>query len=262
MECDKRQLRMVDYIENNLSNTESSEMKTHIETCENCEIALKEIQELLSEVSQEKLEQPSDNLRINIEKMLAEEKALQQTKIVQLKPKTNWKSLLQIAATVLLVVGSFLFGRYQNTNELNTQVATLKNESLENKQNTILALMNNQSASKRIQGVQYVEDFSSENLDPEIIEALVKRMLNDENTNVRLTAVNALQSFIASEEVKDGFIKALETEKDPAIQISIIQSLMKIQAKKALKPMQQLLEQEETQPFVKEEIKLAISNII
>jgi len=258
MECDKIQNSIVDYLENNMSEKQAAAMKTHIETCNNCQVALTEMQEFLSEVSNEELEQPSENLRVNFEKMLEEEKQLQQTKVVKLK--TNWKSYLQIAATVLLVLSSFLFGRHQNTQQLDAQVAELKTENLASKQSTILALMDNQSASKRIQGVQYVEEFT--NLDPEIVEALVKRMLNDENTNVRLTAVNALQGFITSEKVKDGFIKALETEKDPAIQITLIQSLVKIQATSALKPMRQLLEQDETQPFVKEEIKIALSNII
>jgi len=260
MECDKIQNSIVDYIENNMSKKETTAIKTHIETCSKCQIEMNEMQGFLAKVTDQGLEQPSKNLRMNFEKMLADEKALQQNKVVKLKPKTNWRSYLQIAATILLVVSSFLIGRHQNSEHHQTEVAKLENESLISKQNTILALMNNQSASKRIQGVEYVEEFS--NLDPEIIEALVKRMLNDENTNVRLTAVNALQSFISSEKVKDGFIKALDTEKDPAIQMTLIQALVKIQAKKALKPMQHLLEKEETQPFVKKEIKIALSNII
>ena len=97
----------------------------------------------------------------------------------------------------------------------------------------MLALMENESASKRIQGVRYIEEFTDP--DPEIVAALVKRMRYDENTNVRLTAVTALEAFISSEAVKEGFIAALETEKDPTIQISIIKSLVKIQEKKSLK---------------------------
>jgi len=260
MECEKIQGKLVDYIENALSEVEATEMKIHINSCKNCENALQELQKLLKVIPVNTMEQPSQNLRMNFERMLAEEKQLQETKIVQLKPKTNWKSYLQIAASIALIVSAFFLGKTQQSQQFDEKIAELKNETLASKQNTILALMDNQSASKRIQGVQYVEEYS--NLDPEISEALVRRMLHDENTNVRLTAVNALQGFIASETVKDGFIKALETEKDPAIQISIIQSLVKIQEKKALKPMQELLEQEETQPFVKDEIKLAISTII
>lgn len=259
MECKNIHDRLVDYIDNRLPIKEAATIEAHIKSCNNCEKALREMREIVSTISKEILEHPSKNLRSNFDQMLDDEKQLQQAKIVQLKPKKNWKSFLQIAATIILVFSSFLFGRYQKTQQFDKEVTELKNETLASKQTTILALMDNQSASKRIQGVQYVEEFSD--LDPEIIEALVKRMMYDENTNVRLTAVNALQEFITSEKVKEGFIKALESEKDPTIQITIIQSLVKIQEKKALKPMQELLKQDETQPFVKEEIRLAISNI-
>jgi len=258
MKCDKIQNSILDYIENNLSKKDTAEFTTHINTCQNCETQLKEMQELLSVISTNELENPSENLRENFEQMLSEEK--QQTKIVKLNSKNNWKSFLQIAASVALLISVFLLGRYQQTQQINQEIVELKNESLVIKQNTMLALMENKSASKRIQGVQYIEEFSDP--DPAIMSALIKRMLGDENTNVRLTAANALQGFIASEIVKDAFIKALETEKDPSIQITIIQLLVKVQEKKAAKPMRKLLQQEETQPFVKEKIKSVLSNII
>jgi len=260
LKCEKIQYKLIDYIENILSNEESIEMKAHVNSCENCEKELQEMQELLGTIPANELAQPSQNLRMNFELMLAEEKQLQETKVAQLKPKTNWKSYLQIAASIALIVSAFFLGKTQQSQQFDTQVVELKNESIASKQTTMLALMENKSASKRIQGVQYIEEFLDP--DPAIVNALVQRMLNDENVNVRLTAVNALQAFITSKTVKEGYIKALETEKDPSIQITIIQSLVKIQEKKAYKPMQQLLEQEETQPFVKEEIRTVLATNI
>ena len=175
---------------------------------------------------------------------------------MQLESRFNYKTFLKYAAGLALLISTFLVGRYQQRQQVNK----LKTENLTNKQTTMLALMENESASKRIQGVQYIEEFSDP--DPEIVEALVKRMLYDENTNVRLTAVTALEAFITSDAVKDGFIKALEAEKDPTIQINIIKALVKIQEKKALKPMQKLLEKDETQSFVKDEIKTVLTNNI
>jgi len=258
MNCDNIQDKLVDYIENTLSETTNSEIKMHINSCQNCEIALQKMEEFLAVIPKDEMEEPSKNLRKNFEEMLLEEKQLQQTKVVKLK--TNWKQYLQIAASVALIVSAFFLGRQQQSEQYNTQVIELKNENLVNKQTTMLALMENKSASKRIQGVQFIEEFLDP--DPAIVNALVQRMLNDENINVRLTAVNALQPFIVSEAVKDGYIKALETEKDPSIQIAIIQLLVKIQEKKAYRPMQQILKQEETQPFVKEEIKTVLASII
>ena len=260
MECDKIQSSLVDYIDNNLSENDAGKAARHMKTCKNCESVLKEMQEFLSVIAEDEMEQPSKNLRKSFEQMLAKEKQHSESKVVKLDLKRNWKWYLQIAASILLLFGSFLFGRYQQTKKFDQQLVQLKNENLASKQTTSLALMENKSASKRIKGIQYIEEFSDP--DPEIVNALVKRMQNDENSNVRLNAVTSLQRFITSDTVKDGLIKALDIEKDPGIQIIIIQSLVKIQERKLIKPMQRLLDKEDTQPFVKEEIKTILSNII
>ena len=260
MKCDKIQNSILDYIENSLSEKDTAKFIAHINNCENCEIELKEIQQFLAVIPDNITEHPSENLRKKFEHMLSEEKKGLDEKVVKLQPKTKWNLYLQIAASILLIFSSFLFGRYQQTQQFDQQITELENEGLAIKQTTMLALMENKSASKRIKGVQYIEEFSDP--DPEIVKALVTRMINDENTNVRLTAVNALQQFITSESVKNGLIKALETEKDPSIQITIIRLLVKIQEKKALVPMKQLLQHEETHSFVKEEIRSVLSNNI
>ena len=259
MNCNIVQDRLIDLIESKLPEKQQSELVSHLEKCDSCKNELNEMREFLDVLGNKRLEVPSDNLKKEFEKMLIAEKE-KLNKVVRLESKFNYKTFLKYAAGIALLISTFLFGRYQQAAQLNVEVAELKNETKSNKQTAMLALMENESASKRIQGVHYVEEFS--NPDPEIVEALVKRMLYDENTNVRQTAVNALEAFISSETVKDGFIIALETEEDPTIQISIIRSLVKIQEKKALKPMQKLLEREETQSFVKEEIKTGLTNII
>ncbi|MDJ0644825.1 MAG: HEAT repeat domain-containing protein [Flavobacteriaceae bacterium] len=258
MDCKIIKDRLVNFIENKVSQEQYVEINKHLETCDSCKSDFIEMKELLGVLSSEPVELPSENLRKNFEQVLYQEK--QQSRVVRFAPPFTSNKFLKYAAGFALLLSTFLFGRYQQTQKFDERVSELRSENLSNKQAVMLALMENESASKRIQGVQYIEEFS--NPDPEIVKALVKRMLYDENTNVRLTAVNALEAFISSEAVKDGFIKALETEKDPAIQISIIKSLVKIQEKKALKPMQKLLEQDETQSFIKDEIKTVLTNNI
>ena len=260
MDCRKIQDHLVDYSEHNLSGFENDTIEEHLQSCEACQKELSQIKALLTDFSEVSIDQPSSNLRLNFEKALVKEKELSNNTIITLNSNNGWKSYLKIAASIALLISAFLFGKYQQTSKHTVEVAELKNESLNMKETAVLALMENKSASKRIKGVQFTEEF----LEPDsaIVSALVDRMLNDENINVRLTAVNTLERFISSEDVKNGYIKALETEKDPAIQITIIQLLVKIQEKKALRPMQELLEQEETQPFIKEEIRSILLNTI
>ena len=165
----------------------------------------------------------------------------------------------KIAAGIALLVGAFFFGKQRQAQSSNIQIAQLANESQGLKQTAMLSLMGSKSASKRIQGVSYIEEFDVP--DDAIVNALADRMLHDENTNVRRTAVEVLSEFTASETVKSSFIKALKTEKDPGIQISIIQVLGKIQEKKAVAPMKYLLDQEDTQPYVKDELKISTPTV-
>ena len=262
MNCKDLDIKIVDFIDRQLPVNESKEIQDHIASCDSCKTNYEETMALMEAFSNEEEQKPSDSLRKNFMNLLDEEKQLQQTQIVQLKPKPsfNWKQAFQIAASFLLLFLGFFVGNYTSKQKASAEIAVLEMQTIELKENMMLAMMDNKSASKRIQGVQYLDEFP--NPDETIVKALVVRMLNDENTNVRLTAVNALQAFIASETVKNGFIKALETEKNPGIQITIIQALVKIQEKKALLPMQRLLDNNETQLFVKEEIKSTISNII
>ena len=254
-----------EYLDNALSNFQKKEVEAHIKECEACKKELEELKILYGAFKKEKEVTPSARVRDNFYALLEDEKR-NEHKLVALNPKAEpsknpWViNTLKTAASIALLVGAFLFGKYQQETASNKEIALLMDERLEIKQMTMLSLMENKSASKRIQGVNYIEEFSDP--DEDIVKALADRMRYDENSNVRLTAVDALRKFTASETVKNAFIAALKTEKDPSIQITIIQALVKIQERKAILPMKELLEREDTQPFVKEQIKSLLPSII
>lgn len=254
-----------DYLDNLLTKKQKQEVESHLADCNSCSVELKEIESIVEVINKESMEAPSDSMRTNFFEQLELEKQ-NNTKTISLdatsiRSKNNWpNSLLKIAASIALLVGVFFFGKQQQAERSNAEIAQLTDESLAFKQTAVLSLMGNQSASKRIQGVTFIEEFTEP--DEAIVSALNDRMLHDENTNVRRTAVEVLSTFIASETVKNSFIKALKTEKDPGIQITIIQILGKIQEKKAAASMQYLLEQEDTQPYVKDELESVLPNII
>ena len=254
-----------DYLEGHLSAEDERRVKIHLKNCESCTREALELKELFQAFEMEKEIVPPTSIKAKFLEQLAEEKK-QQSDVVSLntkhtfreKPWTN--NLLKIAASIALLIGGFLLGKQQSQKSSNKEIARLTEEKTEFKQTAMLSLMENQSASKRIQGVNYINTFESP--DESIVNALTDRMLNDENTNVRAAAVGVLASFTHSESVKNAFIAALKTEKDPGIQIEIIHVLGKMQNRNAAKPMQELLQKEGTQPFVKEQIKSVLPNII
>ena len=254
-----------DYLDSLLTETQNQEVESHLADCNSCSIELKELESIIEVIKNESRIVPSESLRSNFYKQLELEKQ-NSSKTIALESaykqkKHSWtNNLLKIAASVILLVGVYFFGKQQQVERSNEEIAKLTDQSQAFKQTAVLSLMGNQSASKRIQGVTFIEEFAEP--DEAIVSALTDRMLHDENTNVRRTAVEVLRTFITSETVKNSFINALKTEKDPGIQITIIQILGKIQEKKASASMQYLLEQEDTQPYVKDELESVLPNII
>lgn len=254
-----------DYLDGLLSEVDRKMVEIHLEDCALCHSELDDLKQLFYAFKAEEELLPSASLKTKFIAQLEEEMNTE-TKVISLDPKVvskpnHWtKQLMKIAASILLLVGAFFLGSQKSQESAKKEIAQLTEETLEIKQTAMISLLENKSASRRIQGVNYLQD--SNEPDETVVTALADRMLYDENVNVRAAAVEVLAKFTASEKVKNTFIEALKIEKDPGIQIAIIQTLGQMQEKKAVTPMQQLLENEETQPFVKEQIESVLPHII
>lgn len=251
-----------DYLDGELLGTAKADVEAHLKSCQQCTKELEAYKKLLDAVAQDTLEMPTKNVREGFEKMLKNEQD-NQVRVVNIGTQTNkrwWQNIPRVAASIALLIASYFVGKYSEQGQAQSQIVSLQNEAMEYKEVALISLLENESASKRMQGVQLVQDF--EKPDEQIVGAIGQKMLNDENTNVRLSALEALSSFSYSEQVKDLFVKALETEKNPSVQVAIIEVLVELQEKKAIAPMKKLLEEEETQPFIKDQINSAIPKII
>ncbi|CAM1350986.1 HEAT repeat domain-containing protein [Tenacibaculum halocynthiae] len=255
MNCNDVQNQLINYIDNKLSNEEHLKIETHIRVCDNCTNELKKLEDILLIISNDEIEKPGETLKLNFENFLAKEIKEANTKVISLKSKPDWKSYIKIAASILIVLSAFLIGRQSNQ-----QKTSIASQQKTQQKQQFFALLDNQSASKRILGVTNSKKFSENNI--EIIEAIVNKLFYDKNVNVRLAAAEALSKFSSLELVKTALIKALQTEKEAIIQIELIQILAKIQEKRALEPMKKLLENEETPNYVKQELQYNIPSLL
>lgn len=252
MKCIEIQNQFTEYLEGTLPENISSDVKEHLNSCSNCAKELEELNSFLLVLDNQEMEAPSNNLRKNFEELLAQEIEESKPKVVQLQPSKDWKSYLRIAASVVLVVSAFLLGKHQSST--NTIAVNNQNEK------EVLALLDNNSASKRILAVNNAENFSEK--DTKIIKAIINRLFFDKNSNVRLAAAETLSKFSSEVIVRDALIKALETDKNTSVQIELIQILAKIQEKRAIEPMKKMLENEETPQYVKQQLQLNLPSIL
>lgn len=263
MIMDKRnwQDNITAYLEGQLSAEETDQFKAELKVNTALQKEVAAYQQLFKAMADEPILKPTAKLSNNFDKMLQEEKA-KAVKVVALTNTSNKRSfsVWKIAANIAVLIGAFLMGRYTTQHALQESLVSTQKQVLQYKEATLISLLGNESASKRIQGVQLMQEF--DHPDTAIVAALGEKMLSDKNTNVRLSAMEALARFSYSDQVKHFFIKALETEDNPSIQVALINILGELQEKKAIAPLKKLLEKEDTQPFIKEEINTTIPKII
>lgn len=247
--CEQIQDKLIDFLDQSLSEQEMKEIQDFIDQNEECAQELEDMKKLFFDMSEEEMEQPSASLRMNFEEMLSEEKAKinAEPKVIPLQPRTSWKSYIRVAASILIVASAFVIGTLVGDGDNNREIEQ------------VLATIENESASQRIAALNRSEDIQT--TDRRVLQAFIDRLLYDEKPSVRLAAVEALSKFASEEIVKVALLKALEKDTDPAIQIELIQVLTKIEEKRAITPMRDLLDNEEVPEYVKKEIQYNINSL-
>ena len=168
-----------EYLDNTISEKDRRELEAHLAQSEEARKELEEMRALFNAFEQEEVSVPSNSLRIHFEETLEAEKS-KYGKVIPLESKQNkssWASnVLKIAASIAMLVTSFQIGSVFQQKKIDGDMASLENERLQMKQTVMLSLMENQSASKRIQGVNYIEEIP--NPDDAVVDALARRMLH------------------------------------------------------------------------------------
>ena len=153
-----------------------------------------------------------------------------------------------IAASLLFLVGWLFVNNY-----------SVKDTSRLLAQEEMLHLISAKSPTQRIKGINFSRDMREP--DQDIMEVLLKLLSSDESPNVRLTIVEALQKYPLNDQIKGGLISALEREKQPVVQIAIINALVDLGDIGAKSSLENLIEKEEIQPFVKDEARLGLTRL-
>lgn len=107
------------------------------------------------------------------------------------------------------------------------------------------------SSSERLNAAMKAYQFKD--TDKEIVNALVKTMNTDPNTNVRLAALDALSRFYREPYVKQQLVSSLSKQKDPMVQIELIQLLTKMKQTTIVNELEKLTKDENTLKAVKDQ---------
>lgn len=96
-----------------------------------------------------------------------------------------------------------------------------------------------------------------QHIDKKILKILVNTLNTDPNTNVRLAALESLNTFISESYVKTQLIESFKIQTDPTIQIALINILTDARIKTIEAELDRMFESSETDIMLKSEILIA-----
>lgn len=261
--CKDIEHQIIEYIDGTLNVSDHEKVKQHINGCETCKKVESEYRLLFTTLNKDSIELPGTNLKESFEAALAKEETVLQeavknrgSKTIQISPSAFYK----VAAILALMLSCYWLGNFRAKKVFVPELADLTSVKKELKTVAALSLFESESASKRIQAVKYSRELKDP--DEDILHALINEMLHDKLVNVRLASAWALERFSAYQMVRDAFIEALKTEENTSMQIELIEILVHVKEKRAIPKMKELLKDDNTPVFIKEQLKSKLQHLI
>ena len=271
MNCEAIGELLPDYLQGRLSPELAGEVEKHLSGCASCgeEAALWGKLALLPE------EQPSPALQTRFKAMLEsyQEGRWEKSSLAAEKQKTpapmlwglgNWRQLPVagvVWACVFLLCG-FLVGRnFERKPEgpSQAQMDELRNELAGTRQLVALSMLQQQSASQRLEGVSWSTRLQQP--DPKVLDALFHTLRYDNNVDVRLASLDALSRYSGQPEVRRELVNALQEKQSPLVQIGLIDVLVDAHERDAVPQLKRFQQDPKIDPNVRKHVDWGIDQL-
>lgn len=267
MTCEEIRKNIPELLAADLPAADAARLKEHLNSCSSCWQEWQELQETWTRLGILREEQPGPELRRNFYQALAAaQKDLAagngwRRKLIRLLPAWRLPApALRLAAASLVVAAGFGIGFFAGAGGNGGKIERLGREVDRLQQQMSLQLLDQPSASARLQGVSLTSRVQDP--DPSLIAALLDTLDNDPSVNVRLSAVDALYLFSGREQVKAALSASLARQTSPLVQIALIDLLVSLKEKQAATALKKLLNDKKIMPEVQQRAQLGISRII
>jgi Putative zinc-finger len=266
MTCEQFAEMMPGYCERGLSTRDMAFAREHTEICADCR-ADAEMWQKLASLPQP---QPSSSLRSRFEHMLNAYEEGRWEKRDLAKERGHWFAawmrsafappMISALAACLLLVG-FIAGERSSAAKppSDSSMAAMQSELTTLRQLVALSLMEQQSASQRLQGVNYSTQVQRP--DPEIATALLHALRFDSSVDVRLAALDALRRYKNDSQVRSGLLIALQDQQSPLVQIALIDLFVEMRESGAKDNLRRIEQDSKANPVVRQRAQWGIQQL-
>jgi len=272
MTCADAKARLPDWLTNELPPTDRVALDTHVAQCADCQQELAATRQLWQRLATVPTPEPRPEMQTRFYAMLDSFEMEQAAKpqpfwarwTVYVQQRWSANRAAQLAYSLLLLsigaaAGYWLQQPQEQDIAYQERIDTLSVQVQEMRQMMMLSLLENPSATERLRAVGFTKDIPE--ADSHVIDALLMTLNNDPNVNVRLVTLEALADLAHDARVREGLVQSLTRQESPLVQVALADVMVKLQEKRSLKPLRQLLRQPGTNDLVKSKLAQTIKEL-
>lgn len=255
MSCEETIGLVTDRLKGLLSPEDDARLEAHLASCDSCRAEAQTMAAVWHDLGTLEADVPHERMRARFHAALAAYEARSRRAGFEAVLERFWPAqpVWQLAAAVALLVVGVAIGRGTSPGT-DAEIAALRGEV----RMVGLALLDHQSASERLLGVEWARQAAAA---PQVLEALLERVEYDPNLNVRLAAVDALRSQLARPAVGMALVMALEGEDAPLMQVTLAGALLETGDADAVAAVRRMLERDALDPAVREYLVTALEEL-
>src|SRR5262249_2200067 len=235
MRCEEVREQFPCYAIDQIDEPAKTQVAQHLRVCANCRVEAEELSPLWTIIGSIPAAEPGPELRSGFQMMLEAYKqgldhAPKRTWWAAVNTRLNgwWppQPALQLGMCLALLLLGVMAGKQVRTVPAgpdappNNEVAELRSELAQMRRMVALSLMQQQSASERLNGVNWSYQLQQPGND--LLTALLNTLVHDASVNVRLATVDALRQFGDQPVVLRGVVEAMSREESPMVQVALI----------------------------------------
>ena len=278
MNCQLLEQLLPDYLQNALSPAQAAEVERHCEHCASCAqdiVMWKKLATLPQEAASTESRQRFDAMMHAYSTTVAETAAASARATANIaaqqssttKPAWNFIEWLRSPfgavawSAALLLIGLYAGTHLGNrtTTASSDEVASLHAEVASMRQLVALSMLQQQSASERLQGVSW--STREDHLDPQVQAALMRTLRSDGSVDVRLAALDALSRHSSQPLVRKNVLDALQDQQSPLVQVAMIDQLTEWRDPGAAQRLKLLEQTPNLNPAVKQRAEWALAKL-
>jgi len=268
MTCEEIGELLPDYLQGTLNAVQDGLVEKHIAECADC----REEAAIWKKLSLLPMEKPSMESRQRFEEMMQAYQTGRDNKapagFEREKRGAAWSWLRSPIGAIawsfaLLAAGIFAGNYFANrpvrSNASQDEIAAMHAELTNMRQLVVLSLLQQQSATERLQGVNYSQ--REEKLDPQVLSALLHTLRYDSNVDVRLAALDALSTHGSQPQVHKGVVDTLQEQQSPLVQVALIDQMLEWRDPDTVQRLRNFAQTPNLNPTVRQRADWALSKL-